>query len=47
MTLGIRVWVLTNDFWPVTWSLREAVKNAFDENGIEIPYNRLEVDIKK
>ncbi|MGN0437113.1 MAG: mechanosensitive ion channel family protein [Lachnospiraceae bacterium] len=45
MMLGIRVWVATNDFWPVTWSLREQVKNAFDENGIEIPYNRLEVDV--
>lgn len=46
MTLGIRVWVATNDYWAVTWSLREKIKEAFDEKGIEIPYNRLEVDIK-
>ena len=47
MTLGIRAWVSTSDFWPVTWSLREQVKKAFDENGIEIPYNRLEIDVKE
>lgn len=46
MTLGIRVWVATSDFWPVTWSLREQLKKSFDEHGIEIPYNRLEVELK-
>ena len=45
MTLGIRSWVKTEDFWPVTWELREKIKEAFDENGVEIPYNRLEVDV--
>ncbi len=46
MTLGIRAWVKTEDYWSVTWKLREEIKAAFDENGIEIPYNRLEVDLK-
>lgn len=46
MMLGIRVWVATIDFWQVTWSLREQIKNAFDEHGIEIPYNRLEVNVR-
>ena len=45
MTLGIRAWVKTEDYWSVTWDLREKVKTAFDENGVEIPYNRLEVDM--
>lgn len=45
MTLGIRAWVLTKDFWSTTWDLREAIKVAFDENDIKIPYNRLEVDM--
>lgn len=45
MTLGIRAWVKTEDFWSTIWDLREAVKEAFDENDIEIPYNRLEVDM--
>lgn len=45
MTLGIRGWVKTEDYWKTTWDLREKVKEAFDANGIEIPYNRLEVDL--
>lgn len=47
MLLGIRAWVKTEDYWPVTWELREKVKIAFDQNNIEIPYNRLEVDLLK
>lgn len=47
MTLGIRAWVKTEDYWSVTWDLREKVKTAFDENQIEIPFNRLEVDIRR
>lgn len=45
MTLGIRAWVKTEDYWSTTWDLREKVKMAFDESHIEIPYNRLEVDL--
>ena len=45
MTLGIRAWVKTEDYWKTTWDLREKVKEEFDANGIEIPYNRLEVDL--
>ena len=47
MTLGIRAWVNTDDYWKVTWDLREKVKIAFDKNAIEIPFNRLEVDMIK
>lgn len=47
MTLGIRAWVKTEDYWSTTWDLREKVKMSFDENNIEIPYNRLEVDMLK
>lgn len=45
MTLGIRAWVKTEDYWSTTWDLREKVKMAFDEGQIEIPYKRLEVDL--
>ena len=47
MTLGIRAWVKTEDFWSTTWDLREKVKTSFDASQIEIPYNRLEVDLRK
>ena len=45
MTLGIRAWVKTEDYWSATWDLREMIKETFDANDIEIPYNRLEVDM--
>lgn len=45
MTLGIRAWVKTEDYWPTIWDLRERVKIAFDENDIVIPYNRLDVNV--
>lgn len=45
MTLGIRAWVKTEEYWATIWDLREKVKEAFDDNNIEIPYNRLEVNV--
>lgn len=45
MRLGIRAWVNTDEYWNTLWDLREHVKELFDENGIEIPYNRLEVNV--
>ena len=29
------------------WRLNELIKEAFDANGIEIPYNQLQVHVKK
>lgn len=46
MILGIRAWVATADYWTVTWRLREQVKQAFDENEIEIPYQRVDVHMR-
>ncbi len=46
MTVAIRAWASTSDYWSCLWDLRENVKNAFDENGIEIPYNRVEVEMR-
>ena len=46
MTIAIRAWTATSDYWSALWDLRENIKAAFDENGIEIPYNRVEVEMK-
>lgn len=43
--LGLHVWVATEDYWKVKWRLTEHIKLAFDERGIEIPYNQLSVHI--
>lgn len=42
-----RPWVKTGDYWEVYFDLNEQVKAAFDKNGIEIPYNQLDVHVKK
>ena len=41
-----RVWVKSADYWTVNFDILEQVKTAFDTNGIEIPYNQLDVHIK-
>ncbi len=41
-----RVWVNSGDYWTVNFDLLEAIKLAFDNNGIEIPYQQLDVHVK-
>ncbi len=38
-----RVWVKKQDYWATNFDLMEAVKNEFDKNNIEIPYNKLDI----
>jgi len=42
-----RAWTNNGDYWTVYFDILEAVKVEFDKNGIEIPYNQLDVHIKK
>ena len=41
----LRVWTPTDQYWAVKFRLTEAVKEHFDEAGIEIPYNQLDVHL--
>lgn len=41
--LGARAWVDTGDYWNVKWELTEKIKLSFDEEGIEIPYQQVDV----
>ena len=41
-----RVWVKSADYWTVKFDMLEAVKARFDEEGIEIPFNQMDVHIK-
>ena len=45
LTYTVRIWCKTVDYWDVNFDTIENVKKAFDENGIEIPYNQLDVHI--
>lgn len=38
LDLTIRCWVDAADLWPVYWEKMEAIKDAFEENQIEIPF---------
>lgn len=41
--LFVRPWVRTADYWGVYYAVTENVKLAFDREGIEIPFNQLNV----
>jgi small conductance mechanosensitive channel len=41
----VRVWVKTPDYWDVYFSMTEAVKVRFDEEGIGIPYPQRDVHL--
>lgn len=43
--LILRCWTKKEDYWIVRWWLLEEIKTAFDEEGISIPYNQLDVHI--
>lgn len=45
--LKVRFWVEPKDYWPVRWEFTENIKLLFDENGIEIPFNQLEVTLRQ
>ncbi len=40
------VWCKTDDYWDVLFDMNEAVKKAFDENGISIPFTQMDVHVK-
>lgn len=44
--IGMRFWVKTEDYWPVRWLMLENIKYTFDKNGIEIPFNQLDVTVR-
>ncbi|HJB29994.1 MAG TPA: mechanosensitive ion channel family protein [Candidatus Blautia faecavium] len=44
--MGLRVWVATDKYWAAKWRLNQRIKEEFDREGIEIPYNQLEVHLK-
>ena len=47
VSIDVLVYVRNEDFFTARYNMVEAVKECFDENGIEIPYNQLDVHIKE
>lgn len=47
VVLGLRAFVPTEQYSTARWGMLEKIKESFDENGIEIPYNQLTVHMEK
>lgn len=47
LNFTLRVWVSNGDFWNVKFDLLENILKVLEENNIEIPYNKLDVQITK
>jgi len=45
INIALYAWCISSNYWPSYFSLQEEVKLAFDKNGINIPYNQLDVHI--
>lgn len=46
VNLLTRAWCRTENYWNVYYDLTENIREAFEENGISIPFNQLDVHIK-
>lgn len=47
MKYTIRVWVNKDDYWNIRFDLLENLKKTFDNDGIKIPYNQLDIHVDK
>lgn len=42
----VRIWCQSADYWTVYFDVTEGVKTAFDEKGISIPFQQMDIHIK-
>lgn len=47
ISIDVLVWVENDDYQSAKYNLIEAVKEAFEANNIEIPFNQLEIHVKE
>lgn len=45
--LSAKLWCKSSDYWSVYYAMQENVKLAFDKNGVNIPFDQLDVHIVK
>ena len=45
VTLALKVWCNTSDYWDLHYALEEQVKLAIDQAGITIPYPQMDVHL--
>lgn len=47
VNIGLRFWVETEYYWTTKWAVLEEIKTRFDEAGVEICFNQLDVHLKQ
>lgn len=47
INIACLIWCNNEDYWNIFYYMQEQVKLSFDKNGIEIPFNQLDVHISK
>lgn len=47
VTIVVRIWCKTADYWNVYFYMQEQILRAFEKNGIEIPFTQVDVHSKK
>ena len=45
VNLLVRPWVNTGEYWPTKWELTQQIKEAFDKEGISIPFPQRDVHL--
>ena len=43
--IGMRFFVKKSEYWASKWKILEDIKKEFDQQGIEIPYNQLDIHL--
>ena len=46
INLTVRPWAKPGDYWTVFFAMNQAIKEAFDKNGVEMPFPQLDVHMK-
>lgn len=47
LQIGVRVWVLKDNYWPLKCELLEKIKKVLDENKISLQITQMDVNIKQ
>ena len=47
MNYTVRVWCNSSDYWSVYYDLIENIKRLYDEEGLTIPFNQLDVHLNQ
>ena len=46
VTITVRAWVKTDDFYPVFFDMNERVYKEFEENGLHFPFPQMDIHLK-